>query len=177
MLADVVGFDPNITISGLLVMIPATIAAVAALRNGKVNRTIRDEVASTNGTSTGATVQHLKDELTKRGPIIDGLVSGQNLILQNQAIHEELDKARQAATNARITIMDLRLSQNNDHLYEQDHSARAEAGLQQADRDRVITVAQDLATHSEAASAAHEDHLDSQDVTLDELVTATTSIK
>ncbi len=124
MLADVVGFDPNITISGLLVMIPATIAAVAALRNGKQSRAIRDEVTSTNGTSTGETIQQLKTHAADNRTRIDNLAATAELVVRNQAIHEELDRTRQEATNARITVLAMRMATTGTeaHLDAQDNT-------------------------------------------------------
>lgn len=82
-----VGFDPNITISGVLVAIPATIAAVAALRNGSRTKKLHTELASPNGTTTAQAIQDIKHTVLKvEADVLE--------VRSTQASHDLLDIER-----------------------------------------------------------------------------------
>ena len=55
----------------LIAIIPATIAAVAALRNGKRGKRIESEVKSPNGTSTAQAVQDIKHSVRDLHTIVE----------------------------------------------------------------------------------------------------------
>jgi hypothetical protein len=75
-----VGIDPNIALGSILLFIPATLSAVAAVLAAKASRATRKEVQSPNGTTTGNAVAETNARLV--------------LVEQNQADHARLDDRR-----------------------------------------------------------------------------------
>ncbi len=89
-----IGLDPNIAVTGLLASVPATIAAVAALRNVRSTRELHNELASPNGTTTAQAIQDIK-------ALTITLRAGQEL-------HEIADHDRFAAVNENIQLVNRR---------------------------------------------------------------------
>lgn len=80
--------DPTITLGALLVFVPATIGAIAALKGAKAAKHTRLEVTSPNGTTTAQVVHDIKAAVTT--------------IASNQILHDAADIARFKTVNDRL---------------------------------------------------------------------------
>lgn len=102
MSATSVGLDPTITVGAILVAIPATIGAWAALKGAR-------EVKSPNGTTTAVAIQDIKKAVASQAQTLASQSETLSTVITNQATHEALDLARKENTDLKIEALTARL--------------------------------------------------------------------
>lgn len=84
--------DMTVAVTTLIISVPSTIAAVAALSNGRTARKLHDEMVSPNGTTTGQSVEDIKSAVFA--------------VRANQSVHELADVERFRKVHARLDTVD-----------------------------------------------------------------------